>query len=381
MRVGLDYRPALLQRTGIGRYVRELVAALGAVEGRPDLALFGDSFARVRVPEPAAPGARLYRRRIPGRLLPLLARLGLGADDLVGGVDLFHYTDFVYPPVRRAPFVATIFDASFAVDDSFHGPRQSAILRARAEGIVHGARVVLAPSTFAAAEIVLRLGAHPSRVFVTPLGVDHRRSSPAPPGASAPPFLLTVGTLEPRKNHRLALDAFERLRAKGFPHRWVVVGRKGWLFEPFLERLARSPVRDDVELRGEVGEEELEALYAGASLLLYPSLYEGFGLPPLEAMARGTPVLTSTAAAIPETVGDAALLVDARDADAIAGGLVRLAEDPLLCGDLATRGRLRAASFTPARTASAAMRAFRAAVGTGGDRTAEGPARAGVSGF
>ncbi|HET6201962.1 MAG TPA: glycosyltransferase family 1 protein [Planctomycetota bacterium] len=368
MRVGLDYRPALLQRTGIGRYVRELVAALGAVEGRPDLALFGDSFARVRVPEPAAPGARLYRRRIPGRLLPLLARLGLGADDLVGGVDLFHYTDFVYPPVRRAPFVATIFDASFAVDDSFHGPRQSAILRARAEGIVHGARVVLAPSTFAAAEIVLRLGAHPSRVFVTPLGVDHRRSSPAPPGASAPPFLLTVGTLEPRKNHRLALDAFERLRAKGFPHRWVVVGRKGWLFEPFLERLARSPVRDDVELRGEVGEEELEALYAGASLLLYPSLYEGFGLPPLEAMARGLPVVASAVAALPEVCADDALLVDPRDPSAIAEAASRVLEDAALRRSLVEGGLSRARAFTWEACARGTVAAYARAVEAPGPR-------------
>ncbi|MGH7150310.1 MAG: hypothetical protein ACREIU_06420, partial [Planctomycetota bacterium] len=102
MRVGIDYRPALLQRTGIGRYVRELVRSLGPAEGAPDLALFGESFARIRVPESRAlgAGARLYRRRIPGRLLPLLSRVGIGADDLVGGVDLFHYTDFIYPPVR-----------------------------------------------------------------------------------------------------------------------------------------------------------------------------------------------------------------------------------------------------------------------------------------
>src|SRR5262245_65865468 len=105
VRGGVDYRPALLQRTGIGRYVRELVRSLASTEGAPDLALFGDSFARTRVPGARAPvaGARLYRRRIPGRLLPILARLGIGADDLVGGVDLFHYTDFIYPPVRRSP--------------------------------------------------------------------------------------------------------------------------------------------------------------------------------------------------------------------------------------------------------------------------------------
>ncbi|MCI0586826.1 MAG: glycosyltransferase family 4 protein [Planctomycetes bacterium] len=359
MRVGIDYRPALLQRTGIGRYVRELVRALGPLEGAPDLALFGDSFAPIRVPESRAlvAGARLYRRRIPGRVLPLLSRLGIGADDLVGGADLFHYTDFIYPPLRRSPFVATIFDASFAVDPAFHGPKQSEVLRRRTEAIVHGARAVLAPSAFAAGEVVLRLGAHPSRVFVTPPGADHARVAAERP-AAGPPYLLTVGTLEPRKNHLLALDAFERLRAKGFPHRWIVVGRKGWLYEPFLDRLARSPVRDAVDLRGEVDEAELEACYAGAALLLYPSLYEGFGLPPIEAMARGIPVVASAVAALPEVCGDAALLVDPRDPGAIAEAAARVLEDRTLRGTLVERGRARAAAFTWEACARATLPAY-----------------------
>jgi glycosyltransferase involved in cell wall biosynthesis len=363
MRVGVDYRPAILQRTGIGRYVRELVRSLGSTEGGPDLALFGDSFARVRVPESRELGgrARLYRRRIPGRLLPLLARLGIGADDLVGGVDLFHYTDFIYPPVRRSPFVATVFDASFAVDPAFHGSRQSGILRSRTEGIVHGARAILAPSAFAAGEMVLRLGAHPSRVFVTPLGVDHARAA-AGRATAGSPFLLTVGTLEPRKNHLLALEAFERLRARGFPHRWIVVGRKGWLFEPFLERLARSPVRDAVDLRGESSEEDLEALYAGAALLLYPSLYEGFGLPPLEAMARGVPVVSSAVAALPEICADAALLVDPRDPRAIAEAAARILGEEDLRQILVERGRARAAAFTWDACARGTLAAYTRAI-------------------
>jgi alpha-1,3-rhamnosyl/mannosyltransferase len=361
MRVGIDYRPALLQRTGIGRYARELVRALVRLPDPPPLALFADAFARASVPREelgiAGSSARLYRRRIPGRAIHFLGRWGLGVENLVGPLDLFHYTDFVYPPLRGTPYVATIFDASFAADPAFHGEADSRRLRERAERIVRGARWVLVPSTFAAGEVVLRLRVHPSQVVVTPLGVDHVRP-PAKPADRNEPYFLTVGTIEPRKNHLRALEAFERLVAQGLPHRWVVAGGRGWLFEPFFERLSRSPARARVDLLGAVPEEKLLELVAGAALLLYPSLYEGFGLPPLEAMALGTPVVTSAAGALMENGEGAALLVDPNDAQAIAEGVVRLLEDEALRDQLVRAGRERAAGFTWESCAKATAAAY-----------------------
>jgi len=370
MRVGIDYRPALLQRTGIGRYTRELVRALLRLEGGPALALFGDSFARARVPRSElgleGTSARLYRRRIPGRALHALGRLGVGVEHLAGGFDLFHYTDFVYPPLRGTPFVATLFDASFAVDPSFHGGRDSERLRARVEPIVRGARWILVPSTFAAGEAVMRLRAHPSRVVVTPLGVDHVARRPAR-SRPDPPTLVTVGTIEPRKNHVRALAAFERLAARGLPHRWIVAGGRGWLDDPFLEKVKSSPARDRIDLVGTVPEDRLLDLVAEADLLLYPSLYEGFGLPPLEAMALGTPVVTSATGALLEVCEGAALLVDPTDVESIADGVVAVLEDPSLRDRLVRAGRERAATFTwdaCARATAAAYAQARDAVET-----------------
>ncbi|HKD99898.1 MAG TPA: glycosyltransferase, partial [Planctomycetota bacterium] len=179
MIVGLDYRPALLQFAGIARYGRQLARALARELGPDDeLRLFAHSWAMPSVPRELwqldGPRVRLHRRRIPGRAVLLGHRLlGRGVDDWIGGCDVFHRTDFVRLPVRRAAIVATVFDASFAVDDAFHEPAATAQLRKIARELIEESAVVLAPSEFAGAELVVRLGAPPAKVVITPLGMDH----------------------------------------------------------------------------------------------------------------------------------------------------------------------------------------------------------------
>ncbi|MCB9892272.1 MAG: glycosyltransferase family 4 protein [Planctomycetes bacterium] len=369
MNVGIDYRPALWSRTGISRYVRELVGAYARfldAEDDTQLRLYGDCLRRARR-DPLDPVRRdsayvqLHARRIPARWsLRRARRSGRGIEARLGPLDLFHTTDYVALPLGEVPHVATIYDLTFWIDDAFYGAERADRLRAVTQDLVRDARAVLAPSHFTAAEIVLRLGVHPDRVFVTELGADHvrRGDPPCAPAPGTPPFLLTLGTLEPRKNHLRCLRAFEALCREGAPHHWRVIGRPGWLHEPFLEALASSPVRHRVHVAARCTEVDVRDALAHAELLLYPSLAEGYGLPVVEAMALGTPVLTAAVTATAEVAGDAALLVPPDDEDAITRGLLTLVRDPSLRETLATRGLERTRDLTWKRTAARTLSVY-----------------------
>lgn len=212
----------------------------------------------------------------------------------------------------------------------------------------------------------MRLGAKPGKVFVTALGSGHLPRLERMLETTAP-YFLTVGTIEPRKNHLRILEALERLHAKGFPHRWKIAGGKGWMSEPFFARLATSPSRDRIELLGDVDDLALARLYAGASAVVYVSLYEGFGLPLVEAMRAGAPLITSALASMPEVAGDAAIFADPHRSESIAEAMTRVLEDHALRTRLCAAGEQRAAHFDWKRTAQATQQAYAAAL-TGNER-------------
>jgi glycosyltransferase involved in cell wall biosynthesis len=201
---------------------------------------------------------------------------------------------------------------------------------------------------------------------LAPLGVDPQFS----PGEPAPrlrerfglegPYLLTVGTLQPRKNVETALRAFERLVAAGADQRLALVGGRGWRDDALAERIRRSPAAERIVVTGRVSDDELVGLYRAADCFVYPSRYEGFGLPPLEAMACGTAVISSNRTSLPEVVGDAALLVEPEDVDAIERALSDLLSSPDLRTELVDRGRRRAAEFSWRRCATLTAEAYRA---------------------
>ncbi|MEW6072085.1 MAG: glycosyltransferase family 1 protein [Planctomycetota bacterium] len=369
MRIGIDYRPALVNREGIGRYVRELVRGLVAVEPELALGLFGYTLAgrRARADELGIAGTRaeLARLRFPARWLPgLLRRIGRGVDDLVGGADLFHHTSYSVLAVREAREVLTIHDCVYLHDADYLDRGAAERMAAAMRRVVPRARRILVPSEYVGAEVVLRLGAMPNRIAVTPLGSDHISRALAgvevpPPD---PPYVLTVSRVDNRKNHLCMLQAFERLVREGLPHRWVVAGPPGYGSERFARALAASPARARVEWRRAVPEAELPRLYAGAEVLLFASRSEGFGLPILEAMAAGTPVVTSGVASMPEVGGDAAVYVDPSEEEAIFAGLHDLLRDPARRRDLAVRGRARAAAFSWRETARKTAAAYRGAL-------------------
>lgn len=374
MRIGLDYRPALVNREGIGRYTRELVRALHGMNFDPNLGLFGYTLRGPRFSKKELgleqSRAEMLRMRLPSRALPwLLEKMGKGVDDLVGGCEVYHHTQPNLLHVREAKEVVTIFDCIPSLDaDNPEGPGymdpQTAVrMTASAKAMVARAELVLVPCRFVGAEVVLSLGVSPERVFVTPLGCDHVLAHLPPGGfpAASTPFVLTVSRVDRRKNHLRMLQAFEHLVRDGFPHRWLVVGPAGYGSEDFETALSRSSVADRVEWRKEVGDAELVRLYSQADLLLWPSLSEGFGLPPVEAMACGTPVVSSIVTSIPEVCGDAALLVEPTDVERIFEAMRRLLSDDAMRQEYVERGARRARELTWAECARTTLLGYQAA--------------------
>lgn len=374
MRVGLDYRPALVNREGIGRYARELVRGFCDHRFDANLGLFGYTLAPMRFSRAelglADTRAELLRLRLPSRWLePLMRFLGKGVDDLAGGCHVYHHTQPNLLPVREALEVVTIFDCIYTYDAGYLDPAVAERMTRTAKAMVQRAKRVLVPTEFVGAEVVMALGAHPARVSTTELGCDHViRHLPAEPlPRPKDPYVLTVCRVDARKNHLRMLRAFERLVREGFPQRWLVCGPRGYGSEDFERALASSEARDRVEWRRDVSDAELPTLYAQADLFLFASLTEGFGLPPLEAMACGAPVVTSGVTSLPEICGDAAFLVEPTDEDHVFEASRRVLEEPDLADDLRRRGRARARRYTWKETAKQTLLAYQAALTQDGD--------------
>ncbi|HIG11315.1 MAG: glycosyltransferase family 1 protein [bacterium] len=368
MRVGIDYRAALVNREGIGRYTRELVRGLVELGFDGNLGLFGYTLAASKFGRSElglqASRAELLRLRLPARILPRLLRgLNKGVDDLVGGCDVYHHTQPNLLDVREASEVVTIHDCIYTLDAGYMDPESAQRMTRVAQEQVRRARRILVPSRFVGAEVVMALGAHPARVSVTPLGCDHivRHIPPGGFPRSSEPYILTVSRIDPRKNHLRILSAFERLVAEGLPQRWVIAGPMGWGAEPFERALAASPARHSIELLPAASEAALAKLYAQADAFVFPSLNEGFGLPPVEAMACDTPVITSCVTSMGEICEDAAILVEPTDVDQIFEAMRSVCQDADLAEDLVLRGRQRARILTWRECARATLVAYQAA--------------------
>jgi glycosyltransferase involved in cell wall biosynthesis len=259
--------------------------------------------------------------------------------------------------VQRARTVLTVHDLAFLLQPDCADAGLKEYLDKAVPRSIRRADFVVTDSENTLNDVVCLLGAAPERVEVVP-GAVESSFKPIEDRARVEslrkqlqigeaPFILSVGVIEPRKNLRVLLEAYRILRDRHkLPHRLVIVGARGWLWRDIEARAERSPYRDDILFVGHVSEDDLPVVYSAATAFAFPSLYEGFGLPPLEAMACGTPVVVSKTSSLPEVVGEAGLQVDPHDAEALAAALELLLLDEPLRADLRTRGLERAASFT-----------------------------------
>jgi len=291
----------------------------------------------------------------PWRMLVWLGQLSrVGFDRLLPGAELFHAAEHLLLPLRSIPTVLTVHDLIFRHLPEHHKPLNRWYLNLtmplycrRADHIIavseHSKRDLISAYGIAAEKVtVVYEAAAPDFCPQLPQAVASVQSRYGLPER----YLLFVGTIEPRKNLSRLLAAFESVHADGLVDGLVVVGKRGWLYGDFFARLEESPVRDAVLLPGYVPDDDLPAFYAGAQALVLPSVYEGFGLPVLEAMACGTPAVASNASSIPEIGGDAALYFDPVDVGAIIDAIRRLLGDGGLREAMRERGLVQAARFS-----------------------------------
>jgi glycosyltransferase involved in cell wall biosynthesis len=374
MRVAIDLQTVFTERTGVGQYAYYLACNLP--RAGPDDEFIGLAFGRCRGAEDLeGPNVRVRRvGLLPRRGVSLLWKtIGWPAADLfTGPVDVFHFPSFIARPLRSARAVVTIHDLAFKRMPEYSEPKNAAFLARHVPRTLERARLVLVDSEFTARELAALYGYPAERIRVTHLGVaEHfhpRRPEESDEGRRRhglpPDFILCVATVEPRKNIGTLLAAYRLLRDRGSAPALVIVGSDGWRGEgERVERMVGAlGLSNDVIRRRYISHAELPAVLSAARLFVFPALYEGFGLPPLEAMACGTPVVCSDAASLPEVVGDAALLVPPRDAVRMAEAMVRALDDPGIREAMITKGLERARRFTWLENARRTLAAYREAV-------------------
>lgn len=372
MRITIDYTPALRQTAGIGRYTRGLISALAETDQENQYTLFSAGRSLAGVIWPA--NFTVRTTRVPARGLTAVwhrLRMPLPAELLAGACDIFHSPDFTLPPLRSARGVVTVHDLSFLRVPQCADPGLRSFLEREVPRSVKRAARVLADSENTKKDLIELLNVAPAKISVVPAGIEPR-FQPVRDAAKLAEvraryklpdwFILMVGTIEPRKNLARLIGAYAQLRRQtGLPHALVIAGKEGWLFQGIYDQVAREGLTDRVLFPGFVADADLPALYTLADLLAFPSLYEGFGLPPLEAMACGTPVVTSDNSSLPEAVGSAVLLVNAEDTDGLTEAMARVLCDASLRMRLADLGRAQAARFTWPAAARKLLEAYRLA--------------------
>ena len=359
--VALELQPCLGNRSGIGTYAWELSRRL---QDDAELHFCGAAYNFLGRRNRSAELDGIRMPVIEGRILPYWAYrriwniIPIPYNWVIPTkADLHVFFNYIVPPHIKGKVLTTVCDMTWLRFPETMAAGNRRRLTDGLERSVRAADRIITISEFSKREITDLLSVPADRVAVVPCAARCSDAS-VPFEAIAEkygvrqPFLLYVGTLEPRKNLIRLLHAFERLKKQEqLPHQLVLAGGKGWNNEAFDTALAASPVKDAVILTGFISEAEKNSLYQHADLFVFPSLYEGFGIPPLEAMHWGCPVVAADAASLPEVCGDAAVLVDPTEEERIASGIRRVLADPAFADALREKGRQQEMKYSWDRSA------------------------------
>ncbi len=368
MTIYVDVSAAVHGKAGLSRYALNLVTALEPLLGER-LALFQNSLGRLG-PLDGWPPSRVagvpwgYK---PWRALVLaraLARWPMHG--LLEQARLFHATEHLLPPLDGVPTVMTVHDLIFERFPFYHKRYNYLYLRTAMPLFCRNAERIIAPSAHTKQDLVDCYRLDPARIVVIPEAAAPHFVPQTPERVAAvrgqyglpERYALAVGTLEPRKNLTRLIEACGPLFEADLLDALVLVGGRGWLCESFFEHLASSPWRDRVILPGFVADADLPAVYAGAAVTVQPSLYEGFGLPVLEAMACGSPVCASDTSSLPEVGGDVALYFDPTEVEAISDAIHTVVTDPARQQEMCRAGVARSRQFTWEETARQTMQLY-----------------------
>ena len=372
MAIYIDISAAVHGRAGLGRYAESLARAL--VQKYPER--FAFFYNQDRKVSPLAelesvPTRTVHAGYKPWRMVVWLGQfLGIGFERLVPEAELYHATEHLLLPLRRVPTVLTVHDLIYHLFPEHHKPLNYLFLNRAMPLFVQRAKAVIAVSESTRRDLIRYYGISPDKITVIyEAAAPHFR--PAPPEAIAAvrvryglpeDFILAVGTIEPRKNLSRLLEALQRLRQKGDNARLVVVGSKGWLYEGFFRHLEELQLGDAVLLPGYVPDVDLPAVYSAAKVYVLPSLYEGFGLEVLEAMACGTAVVCSHTSSLPEVGGEAAHYFDPTDVEEMAEAIATVWHNEALRAEMSRHGLAQAARFSWIRAAEETMAVYQRAM-------------------
>jgi glycosyltransferase involved in cell wall biosynthesis len=391
MLIGFEASALRGRKSGVGYYTENMLAAIMRLEPEHSYVLFsnremGDGW------KPLGSETVHTRPGFPVRAVWMQALLP-GTLRRVKP-DLCHFTNYLAPLYTPCPYVVTMYDMSVFLTPRMHNVKKRILDRTLIPAVARNAGAILTISQSARKDILRCLRVPAEKVHVV-MGAASPRFRPETdparlsevlaryglvagdgyqvPGAggmeptgtrhpTAAPYILYVGTIEPRKNLPRLVRAFARLKSEGLPHKLVIVGQDGWGVESLRAGIKRLGLESEVIFTGYVAADDLPPLYSGAVAMAFPSVYEGFGLPVIEAMACGAPVVTSQSSALAEVAGDAALLINPLSVDSIAKALSRVLTEPGLGESLSHRGLARSAQFTWDATARATLDVYEAVV-------------------
>jgi glycosyltransferase involved in cell wall biosynthesis len=370
MRIGIDATTVARQPAGVGNYIVRLVRALAEEQTSHEFTVFVtpdgqaafEELPSIRIVPIALRGTAL-RTAWEQAFLPALVRRER--------LDLLHSPHYTMPLRLSVRSVVTFHDMTFVTHPEWHVRSKRLFFPLMMRWSAHRATHLIANSHSTRGDLMRVLGVPPERVTAIPFGAapEYRPMPPAEVkavaeryGLEAGRYILYVGVLEPRKNIARLVSAFARIAGEVPGAVLALGGKKGWMYDQIFEQVRRSGLGDRVRFLGYVKERDLPALYTGARVFAYPSYYEGFGFPVLEAMQCGTPVVTSNVSSLPEVAGDGALLVDPEDEAGLACALLRLVREEPLRQGLTRRALARAAQFSWSRCARQTLEVYEATV-------------------
>ncbi len=372
MKICIDVSPAVHGRAGIGRYVLELVTALIGQDTTLEYTIFYNRAHEAQIPVSWQHLERIAfpLRDKPWRLQVLLAHLAkLSQDRLFPNVGLFHATDNLLPCLKKTHSVLTVYDLAFRFYPETFTTLNRWFQLLTMGTFLYRAHAVIAISQNTKRDVAQLYGVDESKITVVYGGVnsrfqpasiseiEHVRTRYHLPER----YILFVGSIEPRKNLKALLAAFSAIKQQREAIdsiKLVIAGKRGWLYADFFQQLRTSGLENEIILPGFIADEDLPALYSAADVFVFPSWYEGFGLPVLEAMACGTPVVCSNVSSLPEVAGEAALMVAPNDVRGFCEAITRTLTDAVLRQELIGRGFRQAARFTWEKTAQQTLAVY-----------------------